>query len=290
MLISSATGSSALASHPLLTPYAVLSSLDTGDVIFTGNGPNGSPVLIGVELKSVDDLIASVSNGRLTAFDGQLNRMVSAFDVVWLLIYGVPYRANVEAANRNGERIPALQPAKLRPQKVHANHANRFTLEWHDGYTRKPITFSFIESVFASPKFPSSIRIHHVADFDSAAAFIRILYDSWGRPYESHRGLDHGFDESRIQGLLAASTSTLEPTDPDVELRARTFVQWPMLGYERAWAAARHFTSVEEAVTASADEWAGIVTRDTVSGRERRFGKVVAAAVVKSIKRRVKPA
>ena len=67
---------------------ACLSRLEAGDVSITGNGPTGL-LSIGVEVKSVDDLLQSEGNGRLR---DQLESMLKAYDVNWLLTHG-QYRA-----------------------------------------------------------------------------------------------------------------------------------------------------------------------------------------------------
>lgn len=63
-----------------------LGHLDTGDVAFQGRGPAGSEVFIGVELKKIADLVASLQTGRLPLH--QLPRMLRAYDHSWILVEG----------------------------------------------------------------------------------------------------------------------------------------------------------------------------------------------------------
>ena len=63
-----------------------------GDVMFTGNGPEGL-VLIGIEYKKLSDLLQSLNDGRLLGH--QLPGMENAFDYQYLLVEGV-YSCNSE--------------------------------------------------------------------------------------------------------------------------------------------------------------------------------------------------
>ena len=59
--------------------------LPAGDVEIVGNGPGGTPKLVGVELKTIEDVAACVRSGR---FAEQQRRMKESFEVSWLLIEG----------------------------------------------------------------------------------------------------------------------------------------------------------------------------------------------------------
>ena len=59
--------------------------LPAGDVEILGSGPDGCPLLVGVELKKLPDLIACVRNGR---FAEQLRAMRETYQISWLLIEG----------------------------------------------------------------------------------------------------------------------------------------------------------------------------------------------------------
>ena len=59
--------------------------LPAGDVEILGNGPEGRPVLVGIEHKSVEDAAQCMRNGR---FAEQLRKMRESFEVSWLLVEG----------------------------------------------------------------------------------------------------------------------------------------------------------------------------------------------------------
>jgi ERCC4-type nuclease len=70
-----------------------LASLESADFMFEGKGPNG-PIVVGIERKTIPDLIDSLNSGRFHGMEtedgtgGQLGRLTSTYDAVWLLIEG----------------------------------------------------------------------------------------------------------------------------------------------------------------------------------------------------------
>ena len=59
--------------------------LEYGDVVFDGNGPNG-PVKIGIEIKTIGDLVNSMITGRLVS--KQLPDLTENCDFTFLLVVG----------------------------------------------------------------------------------------------------------------------------------------------------------------------------------------------------------
>lgn len=64
--------------------------LPFGDVYFVGRGTNGSGINIGIEHKSVNDLVNSLQTARLQGH--QLIGMRADYDLCWLIIEGKPMR------------------------------------------------------------------------------------------------------------------------------------------------------------------------------------------------------
>ena len=60
-------------------------TLDAGDFAFAGNGPDGD-VQIGVERKTLPDLVTSLRDGRLPGL--QLQKIRDTYDMAWLLVEG----------------------------------------------------------------------------------------------------------------------------------------------------------------------------------------------------------
>jgi ERCC4-type nuclease len=59
--------------------------LPAGDVEIVGNGPEGRPVLVGVEHKTVEDAVACMRNGR---FAEQARGMAAYYAVRWVCVEG----------------------------------------------------------------------------------------------------------------------------------------------------------------------------------------------------------
>lgn len=67
---------------------ADLGTLDFGDYAITGNGPNDSTVMVGVELKTSKDILSSLRSGRLVGH--QIPGMVQMYEGrAWLLTEGI---------------------------------------------------------------------------------------------------------------------------------------------------------------------------------------------------------
>src|SRR3990167_1311571 len=92
ILVDNRAGSVDLAKYPVLQPMT-LCQLDSGDVCFSGHGPDGDES-IGIELKSIDDLVGSLDTGRMQT---QLRRMTVDYTRVYLLFYG-EYREGSDGA------------------------------------------------------------------------------------------------------------------------------------------------------------------------------------------------
>jgi ERCC4-type nuclease len=257
-----------LLARPPLSTCAELTRLDSGDIAFSGNGPNGS-TLVGIELKSILDLIASLDSHRLQG--AQLPAMIEfGYGVRWLLIYG-NYRCNPENGN--------LQIRKY----VNRGIAGGKT-QWID-YTlgKRSVPFGFVEGFLCSPSFTSlGILSHRVIDVDEAIAWVVVLYRTWQKPWSAHKSMrvlyDNTASESKNKDANALSeiAGTLLPTDRNSHLMYKAGVASKLargIGYERAMAAGKHFRSVRAMVNASSEEWA------LVPG----IGKVMARAVVDKV-------
>ncbi len=239
-MIDDRAGSERLIRYPCLSAVAQLTRLDAGDVAIVGNGPDDEPVMVGVEVKSILDLIASMNTGRLQAT--QLPAMLEHYQVRWLAYYG-QYRPG-----RNGQL------------EVRRGQAWR---KWSIG--NRPTPYGYIESMLFDV-VAIGVNVRHCYDEAETAAWIACLHRWFSKPWSKHRGL-HVFDRSR-------RLMEMPGLDGDVHLRASIAKELPGLGYQRAVAAARHFTSVNAMLTADVREWCEV---DGV-------GKVLAKAIVEVLR------
>ena len=222
VLIDDRAGSKELVLHPPLNKTGELCRLEAGDAMIVGNGPDG-PLLIGVEVKSIFDLISSINTGRLQGT--QIPGMLRDYDVSWLLHYG-RYRVCPVTG--------ALQI--LRKNNSWVSHK----------IGERAVPYGYLEKWLLTAN-ALGIHIKRVITEAEAAAWIGCLDRWWSKPWEKHRGM-HSFDNSGDLGLL--------PTmDPATKLRAKVAAQLPGVGFKRAIDVAKHFGSVSAMIGASIKDW-----------------------------------
>lgn len=222
VIIDDRDGSRPLAFLEPLRDRCQLGTLDFGDVMLTGHGPNDTTISVGVEVKSVHDLLSSIETGRLAGH--QLPGLIKGYDYAWLMVYGAarPGKDNYLEVNRHG-------------------HWGNFSLG------RRPVPWSYLEGWLLTAQLFSSIRIKWVSNEEEAAKWIAVL-DRWlSKPWDQHKGLKV-FNESGVQAAPPGA-------DPVEALIAKVAAQIPGIGWTRGWAAAKHFTSIEEMMNATAESW-----------------------------------
>lgn len=243
----------------------VLSELSSGDIAFVGNGPDNLPIMIGVEFKSISDLISSIYTGRLQ--DTQLGGINSAtgmlndYGEVWILYYG-RYRLSPKD-NRT------LQIYK---EKFTTKQGKEYYAGFYDylGGGKNFESYRYLESFLSSPSLTHlGIQTKHVETIEQAAIWLGILYNLWQRPYDSHRSMK----------AISKSTVTVVPGLSEVErLMLSIASELPGLRDKRAYAAVEHFNSVSDMVNATCQEW------ESIPG----IGKVLGRSIVEIVNRKKK--
>ena len=221
MIVDDRAGSRELVFISPLDEIACLSRLEAGDVSITGNGPTGL-LSIGVEVKSVDDLLQSEGNGRLR---DQLESMLKAYDVNWLLTYG-QYRAGPF------NRLEIMR-GRWRTHRIGK----------HD------VPYGYLEGTLLTANV-AGISHKHVYDEEQAAAWLAVLERWWDKPWGKHRAF-HKFNR-------AGDQSVIPDIAPDVLQRMRIAADLPGVGWERALAAAVSFPSVKSMINATEREWCDV--------------------------------
>lgn len=275
ILIDSAAGSKELIKYPPLDnpSIACLSNLavssdtkSSADVCFAGNGPEGKKIVVGIEYKTLSDLLASINNGRLQ--DTQLPALKSEYDVCWIVYSGV-YRCNSEG-NLEIPSAPVFKKGKDRLNRdqyfwaTKGNYTGPFlsrseaeedynsnSQKWTE-YTfigNKPMKFGYLESSLLS-YHEAGIYSKNVRDISQAAQWIGCLYRWWSKGYDKHRSF-HTFDKS--------SNNRRPSLMPGVSSEMRIIMDFadriPGIDYERAYRIAEHFDSVIQMVNADVNEW-----------------------------------
>lgn len=233
-------GSRDLMQYEPLKSHAELTTLDSGDILIVGNGPAG-PHLVGIEVKSIWDLLSSMSTGRLQGIDGQLPLLVRTYETAVLLYYGLvrPGRDGALEIYRRGR----WQVMKLGSRLVPYGYLEAFLWD------------------------VSMVGVHvHREDTERAAAqWLGVIHRWWSKGWHEHKGL-RTLNRSREISLMPR-------LDPREEQRCRIAAQLPGVGYEKAEKAAKHFASVRDMINADAAEWC------EVKGIGKVIAKAVVEAV-----------
>lgn len=241
ILIDDRAGSKELINYPPLNKVGELTRLDSGDVAISGNGPEG-PVLVGIEVKKLTELLQAMSTGRLQAT--QVVRMKRDFDVCWLCFTGV-YRAGPKGVlqARLGKSWVSYTVGGMRQGTSH--------IPW--GYLEK-----FLMTLSAA-----GVQHKHFYDTKTMALWIGAMAEWWEKPWDKHESLKK-FDNSGAALLPGLDTRT--------DLIARMVAQIDDLGYKRAVEVAQHFPGVEAMLNADEKDWQ----------RVRGVGKTIAKSVAKT--------
>jgi len=197
-----------------------LQTLESADVAFTGNGPQGEGCAwIGVEHKRVRDMLGSIRSGRFSGH--QLPNLVHQYDFPYLLMEGV-YRPSEDEEGLLEEGRPT-RPVVIGKSRFLYRELSRFLFT--------------IATVARVPVIRSSSR-------HETAHLIRDLYVWWNeKSWQDHRG-HVAFNLTTDQGFI---------TRPG--LVRRVAKELPGIGWERSGAVEMEFGSVEEMILAEEARW-----------------------------------
>jgi ERCC4-type nuclease len=241
VLVDDRAGSRELA--PLLRNAGLpveLTRLDYGDVAFLGAGPGGEPVPVGVEVKTVHDVVKCIADGRFAGH--QLPGMVGNYDQPWLLIEGL-WRANAKTG------ILEYRKARGEWREVTAG-SRRFMCR--DLYT-------WILTITTK----GGIGVTRVSDWNEATVWISALYAWWTvKGWEGHKshlafhdGTRHGAPYQRERATMMARRELGDKallTRPT--LCRMVAAQLPGVGWEKSKGLASKFGSVEALTQAGMEE------------------------------------
>lgn len=230
-----------------------LCRLDSGDIYFVGRGTKGAPLNIGIEHKTVADVVSSVKTGRLQGHQLQEMRGAAegekpAFDLCWLLVEGEwIYDKSGMLMRRSGAK--RLKPLGMTVDEL-----------W------KRLTVLHLCGGLNWLSFP-----HRADTVRWISAFYHALTDKDLDQHKSH--------------LTIYTAPTLVPLS---QFR-RTISTLPAVAQTVSKAAELKFVnhdglpSIRRAVNASVTDWATLETSDG-KGKTRKFGTSNAHKVMEAIK------
>lgn len=278
ILLDDREGSGALAQYAPLQDLATLTRLEYADAAFLGKGPDGTTPWIGIEVKSLFDLLSSLDTKRLQG--SQLPGMLAEYDVSYLLVYGVA---------RSCPRTGKLQiPVSSRGKK------GRSQWQAYKLGTRS-IPYTYLTSSLLSIE-AAGVRIAwvpHIKDEGArgCAAWIAGCYTWWQKPWEDHT-LFQCFDTTQDLSqadfrrlTTSSSASTPAPVNQGRYRVARTMASFSGVGYNRAVAISSVYSSLLELLMPRSKEWSAEERKAWREAAVKELKKVpgVGAATAKSI-------
>lgn len=227
--VDSREGSAALA--PLLRSRGLpveLTRMTFGDVCFLGIGKDECPVSVGIEVKTIHDVLKCVTDGRFAGH--QLPGLVSAYDQAWLLIEGL-WRANPQSG------VLEYYRNKGRGKWTEATVGTRRFM-YRDLWT-------WLLTVVN--KGGVGVIIH--PDWGQAATWIHTLYSWWTTKggWDGHKS--HLAINETSRGQFFDRALLVRPT-----ILRMVAKELPGVGYEKSQAVAAHFGNVHRLVNATEKE------------------------------------
>jgi len=199
-----------------------LTRLEYADVAFLGVWGDGSPASIGVERKTLGDLLSSMQDGRLAGH--QLTGLTSAYDIVYIVVEGV------WKVGRDG-RLMVPRGKTWRGMTL----GNRsYMLRELNNFLNTLDILAGVHTRITNGKMHTAMLITH-------------LYKWWQKPdHKSHLAIHkHRFPG---EGVLLTKPSLLRRVSSEIK----------GIGWGRSKAVTGHFDSVRQMVNAEVKEWESI--------------------------------
>lgn len=202
-----------------------LDTLAAGDVELLGRGPGGRPLLVGVEFKTIPDVLACVRSGR---FAEQLRGMRARYEVGWLL---------VEGEWRLDDAGPGLEVRERAGYRARGGYTYQEVAAW---------TLTMAQR--------GGVLLWRTRDRAESVAWLRALYWWWtSKDFEEHRAhLDWYTPPYAPDNPL-----DMEPPSMAQKVAAALLSSGPTVDVngERAKAAAAHFGTVGAMLAADEGAW-----------------------------------
>ncbi len=210
--------------------------LPYGDAQVVGRGPGDRPVLIGVEIKAIGDLLSCIVDKRFVG--GQLGGLLQSYEIVFLLIEGV-----ITAS-------PTRELLVLR----HERGPHGDALRWRKAmFGTRPWTYESVMSWVHSVR-RAGVHDVYTADRRGTAAWIASLATNWWKPWDEHKTL-----VGRMQKPMESDgeENALAEFDATPPMRIAGSLARG-IGWKKAAAAAKHFKSPKKIVNATEEAWLAV--------------------------------
>ena len=200
---------------------AKLTRLAFGDAAFIGNGPASAPVFVGIERKTLRDLINSITSGRLSGY--QVPGMTCCYRYSYLIVEGIwktsPYSGLIEIY-RGGKWKPLSSgPGAIMAREVW-NYLNTLSIM-------------------------ADIRFFTTRSPAETVSVIKSLYGWW-----NDKKFDQHYAHLTMKRGERTGTILRRPS-----LLCRVAAELPGIGHLRAKNAEQEFESIMDMAVAGEDRW-----------------------------------
>lgn len=223
--------------------------LDYADAFFVGNGPKGN-VSIGVERKSVTDLVNSINEGRLVGH--QLPGMLDTYDHSCLIVEG-GWRRNPRTGGIDLYRDPEPRPRAGGSTPGGSWYPAPFRMTWDQ-------LQGYLHSLAVIVRFPH-YRTRNLAE---TAALIATMYSWRQKPWGNHSA-HLQFHRQQVEHVRLVKAPLL----------VRVAKEFPGIGWQRDWECDRLYKSVVEMVNQTPDQWAAAGIQGVSQGRGAQIAKAL---------------
>mgnify|MGYP001564620098 CR=1 FL=1 len=245
---------------PLFRPYDVdvqVTRLEFGDICWSGKGSTG-PELIGVERKTIHDLVSSIRSKRLSGH--QLPGLVRTYDWVYLLVEGgwrCGEKGEVQVWVRGGWVVLAVGS--------------------------RPILYREVDHYLSTLQCVCGVQVERTFDERQTVAWLVSRYKWWtDKEWAQHRShvqvyAPYEVNDGRHRGSFVRRTPSLAE---------KVAAQIP--GLDRgALQVAKKFKTVERMVEAGVGEWAAVeLEQEGKKGRRVvRLGRKRAERIYEDLRR-----
>lgn len=209
-------------------PEVKLGRYNSADMWFWGVGPQDTNVKIGIERKTITDLIDSIRTERLLGEKGQYDKLVQDYQRVYLVVEGIT------RLNEDG----FLEMLSSRGQWIRVYGDNK----------RTPVLGAQIDNFLNTVLEFTELRVIRTSTPKETAAWCVSTYNWWNKDYESHsshKGVYRG----------ALDTTAMITRDRHTPFSALMLMNVKMLGREKAMEARDLFGSVESMMDVSEKTW-----------------------------------
>ena len=197
-------------------------TMDYGDVMFVGDGPNG-PMTVGLEVKTLNDVLNCIETGRFTGH--QLPGLKQTYDVVYLAIVG-EYRSDWETGS--------LQ--------IKLNKGNG-SFWWSVKTGKREWSHYEFMAWLTMVELGWGIRVRESKDMKDLSRTLVEMYKVVQKPWSEHKTLNPFF-----LGPVAGNTTFTKPT-----LVERVVAQVEGIGPAKAREIGKRFPTVAGMVNSALD-------------------------------------